>query len=171
MGEGWAHRLDQAGRGLVPAVLAWALVLAGLVPLHLPAFGAVAPALALMAVYYWGIHRPDLFPAILSFAIGLLQDLLSGGPVGLNALIFVLTHRIVLSQRRHFVSTTFLMLWWGFAMVALGAAILSWFAVSALTFAVVPLRPLLLQAAVTVGLFPLLAWGFILIQRSLLQGV
>ena len=45
----------------------------------------VAPAFALMAVYYWAAHQPETFPPYAVFAVGLLQDLLSAGPIGLWA--------------------------------------------------------------------------------------
>ena len=52
----------------------------------------VAPAFALMAVYYWAAHQPETFPPYAVFAVGLLQDLLSAGPIGLWAFTYVVIY-------------------------------------------------------------------------------
>jgi len=45
--------------------------------------------LALAAIYFWALVRPDLMPPRAVLIIGLLEDLLSGGPPGLWASGFV----------------------------------------------------------------------------------
>ncbi len=55
-------------------------VLGGLVP---------PPLLALMPVYFWCLVRPDLMPPAAAFAIGVLEDLFSGGPPGVWGASFV----------------------------------------------------------------------------------
>ena len=57
-------------------------------PSLLSASGLGAP-LFLMAVYYWSAYRPTLVPLWFVFFMGLLLDLLSGAPIGLNALVLV----------------------------------------------------------------------------------
>ncbi len=100
-----------------------ALMLVGMAPLHLPNYASVAPALPLMALYYWVIHRPDLLRPSLAFGLGLLQDLLSGTPLGMTPMIYVLVYWGVLTQRRFFLGTSFAMLWFGFALIAFGAGL------------------------------------------------
>ena len=59
-------------------------LLGGLVP---------PPLLALVPVYFWCLVRPDLMtPAAALFAIGIAEDVLSGGPPGVWTLAFVLTY-------------------------------------------------------------------------------
>src|SRR3546814_20093008 len=43
------------------------------------------PDFALMAIYYWAVVRPNMFPVYAVFVVGLLTDLLSAGPIGLWA--------------------------------------------------------------------------------------
>src|SRR3546814_21027658 len=57
------------------------------------------PAFALMAVYYWAVVRPNMFPVYAVFLIGLFTDLLSAGPIGLWCFVYVVTYAIVLTQR------------------------------------------------------------------------
>ena len=162
------QRLDQTGRHLAPGLVTVVLVLASSIPLYLPNYERVVPILALMAVYFWAIHRPDLIRPSAAFMIGLLQDLLSGGTLGLNALLLVLVHWVVVTQRGFFLANSFLMLWWGFALTAFGAGVLLWLAGSMLFLHFLPVDAFLFQALLTICLFPPFAWLFIRVHRTFL---
>lgn len=169
MTAGFWQRIDQAGRNVAPFAIAVLLMLVGMVPIRLPGWGPVAPQLVLMALFYWAIHRPDLLRPSLAFGLGVLQDLLSGMPVGLSALVYVLVYWVVLSQRRFFLAGSFAMLWLGFLLIAAGAALVYWLGVSALGLTLVSPAPAAAQAALTVALFPVFAWLFMRVHRAFLQ--
>lgn len=164
------QRIDKTGRNLAPFAITVILGLLGMVPLRIPSFTEVAPSLTLMAVYYWTIHRPDLLRPGAVFFIGLLQDLLSGAPLGLHGLILVLVQWGVLTQRRFFLANTFSLMWVGFAMIVFGAAFTEWLVFCALNTMVMPFQALFAQALLTLALFPVFAWMFIRIHRAFLQG-
>jgi rod shape-determining protein MreD len=163
------HRLDGVARRLLPFATTILLVVLSVVPLHLPGLGSVAPALALMGVYYWAIFRPDFLPAPAVFAAGLFQDVLSGMPLGVNALAFLVAYEIVSAQRRFFLGKSFMVMWWGFMLIAAGATAGTWLLVSGLSGAFLSPRPVVFQFLLTLALFPCLTWLFIRAQRVLLQ--
>ncbi|UEM04562.1 rod shape-determining protein MreD [Skermanella rosea] len=169
MTGGFWSRIDQTGRNMAPLAITAALMLVGMVPLHLPNYAPVAPMLPLMAVYYWVIHRPDLLRPSMAFGLGLLQDLLSGAPLGMTPLIHVLVYWVVLTQRRFFLGTSFAMLWFGFALVAFGAGFVGWLAWSILNLRLLSPNSALMQSTMTVAVFPLFGWLFIRIHRAFLQ--
>lgn len=164
------QRLDRAGRSLAPFAVTVLLVLMGMVPLPIPAYAPVAPSFGLMAVYYWTIHRPDLLRPSAVFAIGLLQDLLSGTPLGLSALVLVSVHWTVLHQRRLFLASTFVLMWFGFALVVLGSGFLQWLVHSAFHATLLRIDTMLGQAVLTLALFPMFAWIFVRVHRAFLPG-
>jgi len=170
MTAGFWQKLDQAGRNVTPLATATVLMLAGMVPIQLPGWGPVAPQFVLMALYYWAIHRPDLLRPSLAFLLGLLQDLLSGMPLGVNPLVYVLVYLVVLSQRRFFLIGSFGMLWLGFALVAAGAAFVYWAAICVLNMSLVQAGPAAAQTVLTVALFPLFSWIFMRVHRAFLLG-
>ena len=86
MKQGTWHRLDLTARSLTPTAITLLLIMLGMVPLQLPNIAPVVPSLALIGVFYWAVHRPDLMTIWAIFAIGLFQDLLSGGHVGVGIL-------------------------------------------------------------------------------------
>ncbi|CAO3419678.1 rod shape-determining protein MreD [Azospirillum doebereinerae] len=164
------QRLDKAGRNLAPFAVTVMLVLIGLIPIPVPAYTPVAPQLTLISVYYWTIHRPDLMRPGVAFLLGLLQDLLIGGPLGVNALMLVVAQWAVLNQRRVFLASTFALLWIGFAMVMAGAVFLEWLAFSALSATAMPVKPALFQGLLTVAMFPAVGWLLIRMHRAFLNG-
>ncbi len=163
------HRLDVFIRNLTPLLFTLFLVLVSVVPLRVPGFAAVTPALSLVAVYYWAIFRPDLLPAVAVFAIGLVQDILSGMPLGVNTLVLLAAHAVVASQRRFFLGKSFLVMWWGFLMVAAMAAVATWIIVSMLYGRLLDPAPLGFQFLLTVAIFPCLTWLFIRVQQTFLR--
>ena len=76
-----------------------------------------------MAVYHWTIYRPDLLPALVLFAVGLTEDLLTGAPVGVGALMLLIARAAVLQYRRYFVNRAFPFVWSGFTLLT-GVAML-----------------------------------------------
>src|SRR5882757_800049 len=74
----------------VPTATILILALLSVLPLRFPDYAAVAPLLALAGIYYWTIYRPNLLPPAAVFLCGLVLDLLSGAPLGVAALVFLL---------------------------------------------------------------------------------
>lgn len=163
------QRLDLAGRAMAPVTMTAGLILVAMVPLHLPGWQRVAPLLPLMSVYYWAIHRPDLMSLWALFLLGLTQDLLAGTPSGLSALTYLLCQGLVVSQSGFFLANSFLLLWFGFAVVVLGAEVLQWIVYSALHSQALPAQAALFQALLTLALFPMFAWVFTRVHRAFLN--
>ena len=162
-----ADRLAQFGSNAVPGLITLLLVFIGLVPLGIPHSGLVVPPLALIAVHYWGIYRPDLLPGLAAFAIGLFHDVLSGGALGLYAFIFLVVRAVMASQRRFFLGKPFLVEWWGFMLVASAAFIAEWVLASLYVGAFVRPGPLAIQALLTISLYPVLTWFMIRLRHAI----
>ena len=165
------QRLDQGARQLSPFALTLAILLASAVPLPLPAYAQVAPSFLVMAVYFWGLHRPELMPTWASFLLGLVQDLLSGGLLGVNALVLLCLALAAASQRRFLGGASFLAIWAGFVVNAAGAAVLAWALNALAASAVLDPRPALFQYLLTVGLYPSIGWLLVRAQRAFLRPV
>lgn len=152
------ERLDLAARAVFPFLVTFFMVLISAMPLRVPELSSIMPPLALVSVCYWSIYRPDLLPLWSVFLIGLLQDLLSGGPIGVATLTLISIHAVVLWQRRLFVSASFPMVWCGFMVMAAAALGMMWLltCLGLLTF--VSPRPLLFQYILTVAAYPCFSW-------------
>ena len=105
-------------RSLLASVsLALALAL-GTMPLGVW-FGVVpVPSLALAVVFFWAVYDSDALPLSLLFVLGVINDFLSGSPLGLWGLLFILLHIYMVQQERIFATMRFLMQWVSFGLVS-----------------------------------------------------
>jgi len=163
------QRIDHWSRCLLPMALAALLVIGSIVPIRLSGFATVAPWLPLIVVFYWTAHRPDLMPPLSVFLLGILADLVGGGPIGPSALALLLVHAAVKSQRRHILPHPFMIQWAIFALTAPFAEVLLWICYSIAYRDLVPIEQALFQALMTIAIYPCIAWVFVQTQRAFLQ--
>ncbi len=155
-------------RNQVPVTTTFIFVLVGQLPMPLPLLSDVAPAFALISLYYWIVFRPDLMPYAAVFGLGIIQDAVAGAPLGLYALVYLLVYALVLNQRRFIVGKPFWVFWSAFALVAPIAALIAWALASVARG--VPLAPgaTFVALIMTVVLFPAVAWLLVHAQRRLI---
>jgi len=163
------QRLDQAARNLLPALTTLGLGIVAILPIGLPLWGALAPPLMLIAVFYWSLARPGLMPPTVAFLLGLAQDLMTGAPLGLSALIMVLTQWVMRGQQRFLVKRPFLVLWAAFLPVVTTAILLEWVIYAVFTFHAVPILDSLVRLGLGFALFPVVAWLVLIPTHRLLQ--
>lgn len=89
-----------------------------MISLNISNFQDVKPSFMLMAIFYWSIYRPTLIPSWAVFLMGLILDLVSGLPVGLNACLFVVIQRILIDQRLTFAGQAFVTVFFGYISVS-----------------------------------------------------
>jgi rod shape-determining protein MreD len=157
-------------RGLTPFAFTLILVLASVVPWHIPHFAPVTPRFAAMGIYYWSIYRPDKLPYAATFSLGLLHDLLTGGPLGLSALVYLLMQSVLSSQRTFFHGKPFLVVWWGFSLVMPVLSLASWVIASLYFNAFLPPLPFVIQAVLTILLYPLFGLALSALHRHMVRG-
>ena len=147
-------------RSVSPFLLAGFLIMCTMMPVGSVAAGYALPNVALMLVYYWSIHRSDLMTSWAAAGIGLVQDLWSGGPLGLNMLILLLTRRFMADQQRLFAIRPFGFGWAGLAVVATAAGALSWLIACMSATQLIAPTPVIVHTLVTIAAYPLLGWLF-----------
>jgi rod shape-determining protein MreD len=162
------QRLDQNARRLLPALSTLTLGLIAILPIDIPRWGEMAPPLMLIGVFYWSLVRPDLMQPATAFTLGLVEDLVTGAPIGSGALIMVLTQWIMRGQQRFLANRPFLLLWAAFLPVVAIATGLEWLVYATLTFHPVPILIALARMALGIVLFPVVAWlALIPVHRAL----
>jgi len=163
-----ADSLARLAKSATPTMLGFAGVILLAMPLRLFEGVLPTPLLPLVIIFFWAIYAPSYLPAVSVFFIGLLQDLLSGGPLGLWPSIYLLTQYIVLSQRSYFIGREQRVVWLGFALVAIGAGVMLWLVMSLMSGALLPLRALAWQMIATIAVYPLFGAGFSHLQRRVI---
>jgi rod shape-determining protein MreD len=169
MSNALALKIEAAARATVPAGLTAVLMLLGSIPVKGLHVQVLEPVLAFASIYYWTLYRPDLMPAALVFALGLLYDVLSGAPVGAHAAMLVVAHAVLTRQRRFLIDKTFILNWVGFAVLAAGGCVLIWLAASVFYSAPVDPWGLLFQTLMTIVAYPLVFRLLLHCHLSLVQ--
>ncbi len=148
------HRL----RAALPFALAAFVVLVDLAPRPAAAGGGLAPFLTLAVVYFWSVYRPDLMTSPAVFAVGLIYDVLSGQPLGGTALALLLGRGVLIARRRFFDAKSFGVIWALFLLWAPAVELVRYVTAAAMVGALVDPKPLVVQCALTVALYPALSW-------------
>ncbi|MBF0194842.1 MAG: rod shape-determining protein MreD [Magnetococcales bacterium] len=69
----------------VPLLTVWIALVIQELALPFAAWSVFRPDLVLICLFYWRLYRSDLCGPVLAFMVGLLLDIVSGTPLGLNA--------------------------------------------------------------------------------------
>lgn len=155
-------------KGAAPTLLGFFGVIMLALPVRFLEGAIPAPIIPLVVVFFWSIYGPDYMPPLSVFFIGLLQDLLTGGPLGLWPAVYLATQFIVLSQRPYFLGREQKVVWIGFALAAAGASVILWLVMSLMAGVLLPIRGLLYQMFATVMIYPLFGVAFSQLHRRVL---
>ncbi|MDE2006887.1 MAG: rod shape-determining protein MreD [Rhodospirillales bacterium] len=161
------RRLDLLARAAFPAVCTVLLLLLANAPFGFADQAALAPSIAVVAVFFWTLYRPAAMPALAVFGLGLLLDLIGWLPLGAGVLMLLSVHAVALRIRRPLARQRFLAIWTVFAGFAAGAAALTWALAALLELRLLPLGPALFQALLSAALYPALAIPFAHAHRDL----
>ncbi|MEZ5893398.1 MAG: rod shape-determining protein MreD [Parvularculaceae bacterium] len=163
-----AENLLRLLKAAAPALLGVLGVILLASPLRLFEGAAPTPVFPLVIIFFWSIYGPDYLPPFVVFMIGLLQDLLTGGPLGLWPAVYLSTQYIVMSQRAYFLGREQKVVWAGFAFAATGAGIILWLVMSLMSGALLPIEFPALQLLATVMIYPLFGMMFGALHRRVL---
>lgn len=155
-----AENLSRIARAAMPTMLGifGALLLAS--PLRLFQGSLPTPLIPLVVVYFWSLYSPGHLPAVSIFAIGVIQDLLSGGPLGLWPAVYLAVQYVALSQQSYFLGREVHVVWMGFAVAAASVSVILWMFMSLLSGALLPIGGLVLQMLTTIAVYPIFAIVF-----------
>ena len=112
-----------------------------------------SPLYALMPVYFWCLVRPDLMSPAWAFLIGVLHDVLSGGPPGICAASFVATYAVIDRQRDAFAGLPGLGALLGFATAVLIAGTTSYVIIALYHWRLLSVSPYVKEFVVTAALY------------------
>ncbi len=146
-------------RGILPFISTLALVLLMQLQYKITFLDNMFPFLSLTAVYYWCIFKPQLMPVSVVFVLGLLQDILGGGPLGMMALLLVLVQMFVVRQSSRFLEREFLFNWLVFIIVTLVFGLATWIIASVYLKESQNFWDAFGQSMLTIAIFPVVVLG------------
>ncbi len=158
--DGLLAALDRLGRYALPGSVLLFFVVLTLAPLRVPYLSETLPLLPVLVVFQFSLVTPERLPGPLLLAMGILLDLLLGGPgapVGVSALGFVMIRAAVMANRRYLVGVPFLFQWIGFCLLSGAYVLIVWMLTALWTWTALEPGPAMIQYAVLIVIYPLLA--------------
>jgi rod shape-determining protein MreD len=146
--------MDILARQAVPVASTLSLMLLSNAPLGGP---QLLPVVTIISVFFWSVYRPGAMPPPAVFLLGLLFDLLGWLPVGDGVLTLLLVHGFCVRWGRFLARQGFMLVWLVFAGFSAVSAALIWAIAGVVTFRLLPLGPAVVEATLTVVLYPALA--------------
>jgi len=159
--------LTQAAAAAIPALVALAGAILMALPVRLAGGAVPTPAIPILVIFYFAIRNPALLRSPAIFVVGLVQDLLTGGPLGVWALSYLAALYAVRDQREFFLGRDRAMMWLGAALASTVSGLTLWAMSSILSAQFAPPGPVAYQMAITALLYPLAALAFGAIERRL----
>lgn len=139
---------------------------------HIPfgfSLGNIHPALGMVCVYYWMIHRPDLFNLFSVYLLGLIEDIISSAPMGTNIFALLILYLLLSNLGRFFYGKPFIVTWYGFAIFSAVAFFSKWLIVSVYYGQFLPVLVVLFCYLFSIAAYPLLSLINAFVQNYLLQ--
>ncbi len=149
----YAPAIQRFAAALVPLFCGLLGVVIANIPISFVGGLVPPPLLGLVPVYFWCLVRPDLMTPAAAFAIGMLEDVMSGSPPGIWTLGFVVAYAVVARQRDSFAGLAGIAAVLGFAAAALAACATATLAVALLYAHLPPLGAVVAELAMTVAAY------------------
>jgi rod shape-determining protein MreD len=172
-GSGRARRAERLidFKQLLLSCLPWVLAVFLVALMHVPilAPGPFMPQLGLLCVYHWASAKPAVMPPLAAFALGLLQDLWSGGGLGPHALTFAVVAWIIGGQANVYAARPFHFAWGMLLLVLAASQSLLWILCGFAENQALSAPPFALQGVASWLVYPAIAWLCGRLQTAVLQ--
>lgn len=154
---------------LLPFAVSALLLLFSYVPFDFMFLNSIRPAMGMICVYFWLQHRPDLFNLGSVFFLGVLDDVVTSSPLGSNIFELLLMYVLVNNTSRFLNAKPFVVLWYGFALLALVTMLSRWLIVSVYYSQFLPLSMLAFSYMATIAVYPLISLLLAFVQNNFIQ--
>lgn len=153
---------------LLPLFSSLVLLFFSYVPLDFLLFNNIRPAVAMVCVYFWMIHRPDLFNLVSVYLLGVVDDVLSNVPFGTNILTLLVLYVLISNLSRFLNGKPFIITWYGFAIISLVVFLVKWLVLSVYYGQFLPLSIVSFSFMVTAAAYPFISLILAFVQNNLI---
>ena len=154
---------------LLPLVTSIVFLLLAYVPVNFGFFYNVRPDFGLMCIYFWMLHRPDLFGVGSVVVMGGVYAFISSALPGASLFAYLLMYVLVYNTQKFFYAKPFIVVWYGFMALSLAAIMVKWLVVSIFYSQFLPLSMVVFSFLISAALYPLLSVVLAFVQNRFIQ--
>lgn len=157
---GFTRRAALAFWSTIPMMLTVMLMAAYLVPKHITSLAGIVPLMHMIAIFYWAMADIRNMPYWFVFLAGVLIDVLTGLPLGISSLLYVIFVMFLRMQRKFVHKEGFFANWAFFGALLMVICGIQWLLITSLGDTNHSLFPLFIQWLITVCCYPIFSRMF-----------
>ena len=124
------ENIKVSAQRFVPLVLSFVFILLNYIPTNFSFPNIIRPEIGLICVFYWVLHRPDLFNVVVVFLLGFVEDAISAVPLGAHIISYLVAYLIVSNTSSFFNNKPYNVVWSAFSFIFVVAEFVKWLIVS-----------------------------------------
>lgn len=170
MQQSWYEVIELNLKKILPLLCSVFFLLLIYIPIHIPLSPLFRPDVSMICIYFWVLYRKDLFGILSTVVLGIIADILSSSPDGLNIFTFMLVFTLSSTFGSYVNTKPFIISWVGFAIITLVSLLVKWLLVSIFYSSFLPFNGVITAYFATVFLYPLISRINIYVQNKFLAG-
>lgn len=153
----------------LPLLSSAIILLLAYLPIDMTLFNNIRPDLGLACIYFWVLHRPDLFNLTSIVFLGLIDMLVSAALPGATLLAYLTMYLLLYNTQKFFNAKPFVVIWYGFMALSLATLLVKWLVVSVYYSAFLPLSILMFTYLIGVAVYPFISIVLAFVQNRFIQ--
>ena len=150
----------------LPLLTSVVFMLLGYTPLNLVFFNNVRPDMGLICIYFWVLHRPDLFGLLSIIVLSVVEISVSSTLLGADFFAYLVMYTLIYNVGKYFNSKPFVVIWYGFMAFSLASLLLKWLIVSFYYSKFLPISVLIFEYLIAVALYPVVSMILAFVQNK-----
>lgn len=168
MNEGWSETLTAYLQKLLPLLTSIFLLFLSYMPFNILMPTSIHPSISIICVYYWMLHRSDVFNLFSVFVLGFVEDLISMAPWGSNVFELLILYVLISNLLKYFNGKPFEVMWIGFVPAVFLSMLARWFIISIYYSQFLPFGMLMFSFLITVAAYPIVSLVNVFVQNKLM---
>ena len=169
MSEDFDEKVVTHFQKLLPVMSSVVLLLLAYLPLNSGFFYNSRPDFGLMCIYFWMLHRPDLFGIAEIVVLGIVGTLISASVTGCIFIAYIMMYVLVYNTQKLFNAKSFVVVWYGFMALSLVSMFVKWIIVSVYYNEFLSISMLVFGYLMGIVLYPLVSVVLAFIQNKFIQ--
>ncbi len=153
----------------LPLISSIVVLLLAYLPINMALFNNMRPDLGLVCIYFWVLHRPDLFNLASIVVLGLVDMVISSALPGASLLAYLTMYLLLYNTQKFFNAKPFVVIWYGFMALSLITMLIKWLVVSIYYADFLPLSVLIFTYLIGVAVYPLISIILAFVQNQFIQ--
>ncbi len=153
----------------LPLISSVIIMLLAYLPVNFALFNNIRPDFGMMCIYFWMLHRPDLFNLLSVLVLGVVDMLITSALPGATLGAYLMMYVLVFYTQKYFNAKPFIVIWYGFMALSLLTVLVKWLVVSVYYSAFLPMSVLIFAYLIGVAVYPLVSMFLAFLQNTFIQ--